>query len=79
MTDYTVAFTPKETKKAHQANPEDPGWVEVACDKITAFMTRFKQAVKAAKPKAIISVSPNSTKFAYKLAPDWLDDGARHC
>jgi len=72
--DYTVALYTKETKKAPPANPEDPAWVKWRADKITTFMTSLHKAVKAAKPKAIISVSPNYYDFAYKLQlQDWLE------
>jgi len=48
--------------------------VKWRADKITTFMTSLHKAVKAAKPKAIISVSPNYYDFAYKLQlQDWLE------
>jgi len=72
--DYTVALYTKRPKKPHQPTQKDPGWVKWRADKITAFMTRLNKAVKAAKPKAIISVSPNYYDFAYKLQlQDWLE------
>jgi uncharacterized lipoprotein YddW (UPF0748 family) len=41
-------------------------------DKITDFMAEIYQAVKAVKPKARISLSPNSQAFAYKYyLQDW--------
>jgi uncharacterized lipoprotein YddW (UPF0748 family) len=42
-------------------------------DKITAFMVQLNQAVKARKPNAIFSISPNYYDFAYKFQlQDWL-------
>jgi len=70
---YTVALYTKETKNSPPANPEDPAWVKWRADKITAFMVQLNQAVKARKPNAIFSVSPNYYDFAYKFhLQDWL-------
>ena len=70
---YTVALYTQEMKKAPPSNPEDPDWVKWRADKITEFMVRLNQAVKARKPKMIFSVSPNYYDFAYKLQlQDWL-------
>ncbi|MBD2451557.1 glycoside hydrolase family 10 protein [Nostoc sp. FACHB-152] len=71
---YTVALYTQETKKTPPSNPEDPAWVKWRADKITAFMVQLNQAVKARKPKAIFSVSPNYYEFAYKFhLQDWLN------
>ncbi|NJP09141.1 MAG: family 10 glycosylhydrolase [Leptolyngbyaceae cyanobacterium RU_5_1] len=70
---YTTALYTKETKKAPPASPQDPAWVRWRADKITAFMVQLNQAIKARKPGAIVSVSPNYYEFAYKLhLQDWL-------
>jgi len=70
---YTVALYTKETKKAPPANASDPSWVKWRADKITAFMVSLHQAVKAQKPNAIFSISPNYYDFAYRLhLQDWL-------
>ncbi|KAM3096713.1 glycoside hydrolase family 10 protein [Phormidesmis sp. 146-12] len=72
--DYTIALYTKETKKAPPPNPGDAAWVKWRADKITAFMSQLKNAVKARKPNAIISVSPNYYDFAYRLQlQDWLN------
>jgi uncharacterized lipoprotein YddW (UPF0748 family) len=69
----TLALYTKETKKAAPSNPQDAAWVKWRADKITAFMTQLRNAVKAAKPNALFSVSPNYYDFAYKLhLQDWL-------
>jgi uncharacterized lipoprotein YddW (UPF0748 family) len=70
---YTMALYTKETQKPVPSNPEDGDWVKWRADKITAFMVQLNQAVKARKPNAIFSVSPNYYEFAYKLQlQDWL-------
>jgi uncharacterized lipoprotein YddW (UPF0748 family) len=70
---FTVALYTKETKKAPPANSADPAWVKWRADKITAYMAKLRQAVKAVKPNAIFSISPNYYDFAYRLhLQDWL-------
>ncbi len=71
--DYTIALYLKETKKAPPANASDAAWVRWRANKITAFMTQLNQAIKARKPNAIVSVSPNYFDFAYRFhLQDWL-------
>ena len=71
--DYTVALYIKETKKSPPANASDAAWMRWRANKITAFMAQLNQAVKARKPNAIISVSPNYYDFAYRFhLQDWL-------
>lgn len=71
---YTVALYTQETKNNPPPNPQDPAWVRWRADKITAFMVQLNQAVKAKKPGAIFSVSPNYYDFAYKFhLQDWLN------
>lgn len=70
---YTVALYKQETEQDPPANPRDPAWVRWRADKITAFMTHLNQAVKARKPNAIFSVSPNPYDTAYNgYLQDWL-------
>ena len=70
---YTIALYKKETKKEPPSDPQNPAWVSWRANKITAFMAKLNKAVKAKKPKAIFSVSPNYYDFAYKLhLQDWL-------
>jgi uncharacterized lipoprotein YddW (UPF0748 family) len=71
--DYTVALYTKETKQPPPKDFENPAWVQWRANKITAFMSQLNQAVKAAKPNAIFSISPNYYDFAYKhYLQDWL-------
>lgn len=70
---YTTALYTQETQNNPPSNPEDPAWMRWRADKITAFMVKLNQAVKARKPNAIFSVSPNYYDFAYKFQlQDWL-------
>jgi len=70
---YTTALYNQETKKKPPSNPQDSEWLQWRADKITAFMVKLNQAVKAKNPKAIFSVSPNYYEFAYKFnLQDWL-------
>jgi uncharacterized lipoprotein YddW (UPF0748 family) len=70
---YTVSLYTKETKNAPPRNHQDPAWVRWRSNKITAFMVKLNQAVKARKPKIIFSVAPNYYDFAYKSQlQDWL-------
>lgn len=70
---YTKALYKKETKRDVPANPSDPSWVKWRADKLTAFMTQLNKSVKARKPSAVFSVSPNPYDYAYKATlQDWL-------
>lgn len=72
--DYTVALYTRETHKNPPDNPNDRDWMRWRANKITAFMAQLNLAVKAQKPQAIFSISPNYYDFAYKLQlQDWLD------
>ncbi len=69
---FTVALYRKDTGREPPANAEDPAWVKWRADRLTAFMDRLAKAVRAARPGAIISISPNYYDFAYKLQlQDW--------
>jgi uncharacterized lipoprotein YddW (UPF0748 family) len=71
---YTIALYTQETGKAPPPNHQDQSWIAWRADKITAFMMQLNQAVKARKPNAIFSVSPNYYNFAYKFQlQDWLN------
>ena len=77
---YTVRLYQQQHQgKSPPNNPLDAEWMRWRADKITDFMQRISQAVKAAKPNAIISVSPNSQNFAYKAYlqdwPTWVKRG----
>ncbi len=70
-------FTVQLYQKEHGGKrpPNDPlnaEWMRWRADKITDFVQRIHKAVKAVKPKAIVSLSPNSQYFAYRVyLQDW--------
>ena len=69
---FTVALYRRDTGREPPANAEDPAWVKWRADRLTAFMQELSQAVRQARPGAIISISPNYYDFAYKLQlQDW--------
>jgi len=77
-------FTVRLYQQEHQGkspphNPRDAEWMRWRADKITDFMQRIFQAVKAVKPNAIVSLSPNSQNFAYRVYlqdwPTWVQRG----
>ena len=70
---YTAALYRKETGRNPPSNSQDGKWVKWRADKISQFMVKLNQTVKARKPNTIFSVSPNYYKFAYKMQlQDWL-------
>ena len=69
---FTVALYRRETGRTPPTNPADPAWVKWRAERITAFMDRLSRAVRARRPGAIVSISPNYYDFAYKLQlQDW--------
>jgi uncharacterized lipoprotein YddW (UPF0748 family) len=71
---YTINLYTQETGSPPPPNPHAQAWKQWRTDKITAFMVQLNQAVKARKPNAIFSVSPNYYDFAYKFQlQDWLN------
>lgn len=71
---YTIALYTQENQKNPPANPQDPEWTRWRADKITAFMAKLNQSVKAVRPNLIFSVSPAPYDAAYKLhLQDWAD------
>ncbi|WP_199344657.1 MULTISPECIES: glycoside hydrolase family 10 protein [Nostoc] len=71
---YTISLYTQETGNPPPPNPQAQAWIKWRADKITAFMVDLHQTVKARKPNAIFSVSPNYYDFAYKLQlQDWLN------
>lgn len=71
------AYTVELYRREHDGEdpPEDfndPDWVRWRADKITEFVGRMFEAVKAVKPEVVISVSPNPQHFAYaRYLQDW--------
>lgn len=71
--DYTIHLYQQEHRgQSPPANYDDPGWIRWRADKISAFMGRVSQAVKARKSNLIVSLSPNHYVFAYNhFLQDW--------
>ncbi len=70
---FTVRLYQQEHRgKNPPDNPLNSEWMRWRADKISNFMQRIFQAVKAVKPNAIVSLSPNSQSFAYRAyLQDW--------
>jgi len=70
---YTVALYKKEHRgQAPATNPQDPEWVRWRANKITDYMKRVFQAIKATKKNCLVSVSPNPQRFSYEsFLADW--------
>ncbi len=70
-------FTVDLYKSEHQGKlpPQDfknEEWINWRADKITALMSELFTAIKASKPKAIVSISPNPQTFAKSFfLQDW--------
>ncbi len=68
----TVALYQKEHNgQLPPENAEDADWIRWRANKITEFMGRVFQTVKASKPKAIVALSPNPWHFSL---PQHLQD-----
>ncbi|MBP5976384.1 glycoside hydrolase family 10 protein [Brasilonema sp. CT11] len=70
---YTVALYKKEHRgQAPSTNSQDAEWVRWRASKITDYMKRVFQAIKATKKNCLVSVSPNPQEFSYKsFLADW--------
>ncbi|NMG18172.1 glycoside hydrolase family 10 protein [Brasilonema bromeliae] len=70
---YTVALYKKEHRgQAPSTNPQDAEWVKWRANKITDYMKRVFQAIKATKKNCLVSVAPNPQDFSYKtFLADW--------
>ncbi|EDX84437.1 conserved hypothetical protein [Synechococcus sp. PCC 7335] len=70
---YTINLYQQEHDgKSPPADPKDPEWTRWRADKITDFMDQVFTTVKAQRPQAIMSVSPNPHIFAYEYyLQDW--------
>jgi uncharacterized lipoprotein YddW (UPF0748 family) len=69
---YTISLYKKEMHANPPNNPSDPAWVKWRANKITEFMVKLSKAVKAKKPQAIFSVSPNHyIQSYYEYLQDW--------
>jgi uncharacterized lipoprotein YddW (UPF0748 family) len=70
---YTLNLYKTETGLDAPDNPRDPQWVAWRAGKITAFVQRLHDALKARRSRAIFAVAPNPYDFAYSHSlQDWL-------
>ena len=71
---YTLALYQQEMKTAPPSNAKDPAWIRWRADKLTDFIARLNQAIKARKPNILFSLSPATYHLAYQTyLQDWLD------
>lgn len=70
---YTIRLYRQEHNgKAPPANPYDAEWTRWRANKITEFLRRVFWVVKAHRPNAVLSVSPNPADTAYvNMLQDW--------
>ena len=71
--DYTVSLYRQEHNgQAPPRNPNNAEWVKWRADKITDYTDRLVRTIKAKKPTALFSLSPNPYDFAYSHSlQDW--------
>ena len=77
---YTINLYQQEHGgQAPPANPNNSEWVRWRAAKITQFLDQVFRVVKARRPNAILSVSPNPAYFAYNHSlqdwPRWREMG----
>lgn len=70
---YTIDLYRREHNgQAPPTDPRDAEWTRWRADKITRFVEQVFRVVKARRPDAVLSVSPNSADLAYADAlQDW--------
>jgi uncharacterized lipoprotein YddW (UPF0748 family) len=70
---YTIALYQREHNgQSPPTDPQDAAWMRWRADKITQFVDRVFRVVKARRPQAVLSVSPNPAEFAYRRhLQDW--------
>ncbi|MGG6294581.1 glycoside hydrolase family 10 protein [Leptolyngbya sp. AN02str] len=53
-------------------NPADPEWMRWRANHVSQLMVRVFEAVKSHKPDCVVSLSPNSQEFSYRMyLQDW--------
>lgn len=77
---YTVnLYKAEHNGQAPPANYQDPEWIAWRANKISDFLAEVYQMVKARRPNALISISPNPHPFAYANYlqdwPTWVNRG----
>lgn len=70
---YTRNLYKQETNLDPPRNYRDAAWVRWRADKLTEFVEQLHNKIKAKKPNAIFSISPNPYSTAYNsFLQDWL-------
>jgi len=77
--EFTLARYREETGRPERPAPDDADWLAWRAAKLTQFVARISQAIKAAKPGIELSVAPNPYPWSYKNYvqdwPSWVEDG----
>jgi uncharacterized lipoprotein YddW (UPF0748 family) len=70
---YTVAlYRQSHQGQAPPSNPHEPEWMRWRAAQVSRLMEQVFATVKQAKPDAVVSLSPNSSDFAYRhFLQDW--------
>jgi uncharacterized lipoprotein YddW (UPF0748 family) len=65
--------------QAPPSDPQDPEWIAWRANKISDFLAEVHKLVKARRPNAVVSISPNPHPFAYvnylQDWPTWVNRG----
>ncbi len=77
---YTVnLYRTEHNGQAPPSNPKDPEWVGWRARKISDFLILVNKLVKARRPQAVLSISPNPYPWSYQNYlqdwPTWVDLG----
>jgi uncharacterized lipoprotein YddW (UPF0748 family) len=77
---YTVnLYRTEHNGQAPPANPKDPEWIAWRARKISDFLILAHRLVKARRPQAVLSISPNPYPWSYQNYlqdwPTWVDLG----
>jgi uncharacterized lipoprotein YddW (UPF0748 family) len=68
----TKLYQSEHDGKSPPTNTKDSEWVNWRADKITEYIGELSQSIRAARPKAIVSISPNPQGFAKSsFLQDW--------
>lgn len=69
----------RETGREPPKNPRDPDWMKWRSDRLTQFLHRLYDQVKAVRPGAIVSMAPSPYPFGYEEylqdIPTWIRHG----
>ncbi|TVP68283.1 MAG: hypothetical protein EA342_06445 [Leptolyngbya sp. LCM1.Bin17] len=77
---YTInLYRAEHNGRIPPANAQDPEWLAWRANKISDFLEDVYKLVKARRPQAVVSISPNPYPFAYvnylQDWPEWVNRG----